>query len=582
MFDNFITDINYLYDLILQSSDIMRKKNEISRVKKELEIERIQGFGKVYYKNLKADKRHGIVYTPGEIANYMIEESISAEDIINNPYLKIIDPACGTGNILIPCFRYLKGLFTKNLKIINIKHNLNLKEEDISCHIISNNLYGCDIDELSIKILILDLFCESDFVSSEKIYKCDFLIDNKHEEKYNIIIGNPPYVGHKAVDREYSSLLKRIYKGIYKDKGDISYCFFKRAMELIKKGGRISFITSRYFMEAPSGIELRRMIKKEAYVKKIFDFYGIRPFKEAGIDPVIIFLNLYNSGEDIEVIRPRDRYSANLKDVFISIDSGFDTFNVGSSALCEDGWVLLNSFEKRILDKIRNKCSLVLENICTSNQGIITGGDAAFIVTKEIIQHENLEQDIIKPWIKGKNINKFSVASPSKYLIYSNSIDREENYPNIIRHISAYKEKLLTRRECRKGMRKWYELQWGRKPELFEGNKIVFPYKSANNRFAMDKGSFFSADIYSMSITNADYANYTLLLQLLNSCTYDFYFKTFAKKLGDTMYEYYPNKVMKLRLPDIRRFKNINDDILFDYFGFDREEREYVKKTFIL
>jgi adenine-specific DNA-methyltransferase len=585
MFDKFVTNINTAFNLILQPYDVEHKKKELVSIKKKIGLEEHEKYGSLFYEYLKTEKRQGVVYTPEEIASYIVEGTISEEEIIRNPYIKIIDPACGAGNILIPCFHYLRRLFKKNLKIINERHNLSLNEEGISRHIVHNNLYGADIDELSIKILSIDLFSESGYICSDNIQLCDFLIENKLNTGFDIFIGNPPYIGHKAVDREYSLLLKREYSGIYKDKGDISYCFFKRAMDLANEVAKISFITSRYFMEAPSGLELRKAIKNDASIKKIFDFYGIRPFKEAGIDPVIIFLESGRLNQDIEIVRPfkefKDKSSFKLKDAFINTSGRFDTFSISSSDLKEEGWIIVNNFERNMLNKIESKCIVTLEDICASSQGIITGCDAAFIIEGDsIINAEKLEQDIIKPWIKGRDIKKFGVTPPSKYLIYSNLIDREENYPNVIRHIASYKEKLSTRRECMKGIRKWYELQWGRKKEIFEEEKIVFPYKSSSNRFALDEGSFFSADIYSMSITKKEYADYKSLLQLLNSSIYEFYFKTFAKKLGDNMYEYYPNTVMKLRLPDLKKFKSINDDILFDYFDFGIEEKDYILRLY--
>jgi adenine-specific DNA-methyltransferase len=43
--------------------------------------------------------------------------------------------------------------------------------------------------------------------------------------------------------------------------------------------------------------------------------------------------------------------------------------------------------------------------------------------------------------------------------------------------------------------------------------------------------------------------SYEFLLGLLNSRLYEFYFKSFGKKLGDNLYDYYPNTVMKLMVP---------------------------------
>lgn len=58
----------------------------------------------------------------------------------------------------------------------------------------------------------------------------------------------------------------------------------------------------------------------------------------------------------------------------------------------------------------------------------------------------------------------------------------------------------MSRRECKKGFRKWYELQWGRNESDYENPKIIFPYKSKQNNFYYDELSYFcSADIYIMN-----------------------------------------------------------------------------------
>ena len=84
---------------------------------------------------------------------------------------------------------------------------------------------------------------------------------------------------------------------MYKDKGDLSYCFFKKALEDLENGGKLTFITSRYFLESPSGEDLRKVLKEVCTIDKIIDFYGIRPFKNIGIDPVILFITNYQNDE---------------------------------------------------------------------------------------------------------------------------------------------------------------------------------------------------------------------------------------------------------------------------------------------
>ncbi|KZL93742.1 Eco57I restriction-modification methylase domain-containing protein [Clostridium magnum] len=587
MHESFVKKIKELYDLILQPVDNMYKIITINNYKTMLNIKVKNKLSEEYFRFNGLNKEKGIVYTPEEISLFIIKEALKPQDIINNPNIKVLDPACGCGNLIIPCFEYLKEIFSENLNLINEKNCINLKEEDITKHIIDNNLYGFDIDEDALTVLLLDLFTISGYINTQNFKKKDFLLDSI-DMNFNVIIGNPPYVGHKSVDKEYSKLLKENYKGIYKDKGDISYCFFKSALEKLEYKGKLSFITSRYFIESPSGEELRKILLEKTKLYKIVDFYGIRPFKNVGVDPAIIFLineeipkNQIDNVE-IEVIKPMTSTGKNKKDfyeaLFINEDNNYKKFYVLSKNLDNKGWILVDEKQRNIIKKIEEKSPFLLEDICDSYQGIITGCDKAFVVDYSTIIQENIERDIIKPWIKSSYIYKGQVLGESKFVIYSDLIDNEQKYPNAINYIINYREKLMNRRECKKGLRKWYELQWGRNGGIFEKEKIIFPYKSSTNRFALDKGSYFSADVYSLVLKEHTVFSYDYLLYLLNSKLYEFYFKTFGKKLGENLFEYYPNKLMKLSIPYIADYNSqMDESYLYKFFELSKDEINIVE-----
>ncbi|MCB2311666.1 N-6 DNA methylase [Clostridium tagluense] len=583
MLDLFQQKICELYNIILSPIDDMFKITALENYKREIEFSHQKSFGSAYYEFIKNNKEKGTVYTPEPISSYMIENTIKAGQIVENPYIKIVDPSCGTGNILICCFKFLRNLYVDNLNIINEKNGLDLNLESLDEHIITHNLYGFDIDDIATKILIIDLYDLSKGSICNHIFNMDFLL-YESEHKYDIFIGNPPYVGKKSIDKVYADHLKVRYSEVYSDKGDLSYCFFKKALEDLENGGKLTFITSRYFLESPSGEDLRKVLKELCTIDKIIDFYGIRPFKNIGIDPVILFITNYqNEDNEIQIIKPISVKSKNKNEFYNSIflkngNNKYNSFILNKNKLNNKGWILIDETQRNIINKIEQKCFTHLSNICNSYQGVITGCDKAFVVSNDTYLNENIEVNLIKPWIKSSYIEKNSVLRRDSYIIYSDLINNPEEYPRAIAHIKKNVEKLLKRRECERGIRKWYELQWGREQNIFESEKIIFPFKASSNRFALDKGSYFSADVYALILKeNVPFA-YDFLLYLLNSKIYEFYFKTFAKKLGEDAYEYYPNNLMKLCIPVTIDFVGKDENYLYDYFGFSEEEKKIIQR----
>mgnify|MGYP001588244971 FL=1 len=580
MLDLLKQEIRELYNIIISPIEDVYKLTALKNYKIKLGVSGKKSFGDDYYEFIKNNKEKGTVYTPEPITSYMIENTIKAAQIINNPYIRIVDPSCGTGNILICSFKLLKKLYKDNLKSINEKNGLILKEQEIDDHIIKYNLFGFDIDDTALKILTIDLYDLSKGCIIKNIFNNDFLVyENKC--KYDIVIGNPPYVGKKFINNEYASFLKIRYKKVYRDKGDLSYCFFEKALDDLNDGGKLTFITSRYFMESPSGEELRKALKEGYTIDKIIDFYGIRPFKNVGIDPLIMFITNHKTEDNqIEIIKPLAVKSKDRKEfynnVFLKGGNKFSTFFIEKKELDDKGWVLVDEKVRTIINKIKQKKSTELSNICNSYQGIITGCDKAFVLNNDTSLLKNIEKDIIKPWIKSSFIEKNKILRKDSYLIYSDLICNPQEYNNAIAYIELHREKLSKRRECQKGIRKWYELQWGRNQNIFEGEKIVFPFKASSNRFAIDRGSYFSADVYALTLKENVPFTYDFLLYILNSKIYEFYFKTFVKKLGKDAYEYYPNNLMKLCIPEMKDYNGMDENYLYDYFHFSEEEKEII------
>lgn len=551
---------------------------------------------KKYERNLdiKTRKEKGIYYTPYIVVEYILNNTLKKHDIVDNPYPKILDLSCGCGNFLIEAYDILYKKFYENVDNLNEKYGDGfISEDNISLHIIKNCIFGVDIDKDAleilknqfIKILECDLYNiqndlntleNKDLEDKDLKYKN---LQNKFEfnifcgdslrinlkdifgvDKFDYIVGNPPYIGQKLLDNEYKKFLYKEYEDVYKNKGDLYFCFYKRILGLLNQDGLAGIITPRYFMQSPSGKYLRKYLVDNSNINIIIDFLGANLFNGLGIASCIVIFEHKKTNLDIESKNYINLYkiideNINIKKIsnleeYLNGDN-FKKIKVNMNSLGEQ-WLMIDQEEFEFYNKIQNRSQYFLEEICESFQGIITGCDKAFVVKEDDENLEKIDKKLLKNWIKNKNVGKYIINNSQYKLIYSNDIDNEENYKFVIdTFLSPYREKLQNRRECLKNSRKWYELQWGRDKSLFEQKKIMYPYKSRSNRFAIDvDNSYVSADVYSFYIKDEykDEFSYEYLVGLLNSKVYDRYFKIIGKEMGKKIFDYYPNKVMKLKI----------------------------------
>lgn len=499
--EEFIIELNRLRELRLKGAPFSYYKKEYEKLACGKDL------GELYRSLFLADIK-SIVYTPEEIS-YKLIKDFKRE----GRYLEI---CAGTGNIT--------ESFLKNT---------------LTCP--KMKLTVMDEDPVSLMVLEERLFYKSLPIPHNMAYDFLKLKDKKDHnspgvkegEKYDGIFGNPPYLGHKDMDIDYKSYLKENYGEVYSNKGDIYYAFFKAAYDLLKEGGILSLIVSRYFLEAESARGLRSFILRKYKILYINDFFGERPFGR-GIDPAIIVLQKLPFGS-------KDTNSYPFKATRRGEDFVMDRAYISYESLRP-----LKSREFNLKEVIRKFSSHRLGDIGTFYQGVITGLDKAFILNEDTSYL--VEGDLLVPWIKNSHItrdfNKDKFTTELKLILPPEKID---DYLKFKRHIEKFKEKLSSRREVKKGLIQWYDLNWARKMETFKAKRIIFPYKAKASYFTIGENIWHSADVYSFIPKEGDYID--KIIEFLNSSLYDSLIKLYLKKLGDDLYDYYPNRLKEVPFP---------------------------------
>lgn len=199
---------------------------------------------------LKNRYETGSYYTPEKKVNEIIDE---IEIIKEKTYM---DTSCGSGNFLI--------------EILNRFSNNNDYETFIN--FLENKIYGFDINEEAINIFKTRIYLiiiekynqEYDISKLENIKIMDFLL-NDENIKADIIIGNPPYLGVKSIEKEYALKLKNKYKFI----DDLYAMFISKSLDILSNDGELYLITSNTWITISSKVYIREKLIQNGLYKII-------------------------------------------------------------------------------------------------------------------------------------------------------------------------------------------------------------------------------------------------------------------------------------------------------------------------
>lgn len=212
-------------------------------------------------------KSKGVYYTPSDVVEFISNQSVfqPKEGAPNYLLSTIFDPTCGAGEFLI-------FALTKKFHIVMQENNAPIQKEYV--HNILRTIYGNDINRESIIVSQIRLFiCTLKFLGVNNIKgvarilkshftTSDFVATQKsYKRKFDIILGNPPYVEDGKCDTTNFEKYGNIYCNV-----------LKNAVENLKPNGRIGFIIPLSYVSTPRMEKIRSELKTKLEYQKIYSF----------------------------------------------------------------------------------------------------------------------------------------------------------------------------------------------------------------------------------------------------------------------------------------------------------------------
>jgi hypothetical protein len=364
------------------------------------------------------------------------------------------------------------------------------------------------------------------------------------KQGFDVVIGNPPYVRQEKI-KELKPILKNQYDS-YSGVADLYVYFYERGLQLLKTGGILTYISSNKYFRSGYGKKLRKFLGTNASILQLIDFGDAPVFTSIAYPSIIILkkmragfsdgigrrLNLKNQDEALVFNWKPGPPINELSDYFKA-----HYFKMPQQELTAEGWSLEPPEVLRLLEKIRKAGKPLGEYVDGKfYRGILTGLNKAFVVDRaardKLIAEDSSSADILKPFLRGKDVKRWQINFAEQYLIKIESSinkkhpwsDKKENeaekifaktYPAIYKHFKKFRDRLIKRDDQ---------------------GKYFWELRSCNickrNEFAWDENSYYTNQKAFIIPGASKY-----LLGILNSSVVMWLFGKLLAKLQNNFYE---------------------------------------------
>jgi type I restriction-modification system DNA methylase subunit len=365
--------------------------------------------------------------------------------------IRVLDPACGSGAFLNEAFDFLvaEGNYATEMHNSLEQGQMSLFDWDIE--ILKNNLYGVDLNVESVEITKLSLWLKTaredrELTALDENIKCGNSIIAcpeiagelafdwgaefpaiMEQGGFDVVIGNPPY-GATLSQTEKDYITANYATTEYNF--DTYKTFMELGLKLTKHGGYMGYITpNTYFILEKGANKLRKFLFENYTLLDIAELFNV--FPTAVVEPTIsVFKNEQPiNNRELEVISvPR---KTDLASTFIS--DGVKTIFKQSNLLEKENYIFNykeTGIEKSLRQKI-DSVSIPLIDYFNVSPGIkpYAIGEGSPPQSKEITVERIFDgftkvDDTWLPYVRGKNIEKYTDAWSGEYIKYGEWLAR--------------------------------------------------------------------------------------------------------------------------------------------------------------
>lgn len=401
------------------------------------------------------DKETGSFYTPKELIEYMVTYTSA-----RIKPKTILEPSAGDGRFVEP-----------------------LKKFDAQISLV-------EFDSMKAASL------SSTFAECCTVHCIDFIkYANQCGEKYDLIIGNPPYIAKKKVPENQCLETEKILKSFNLDKSifqNLWVSFVISSIKLLSADGAIFFVLPFEFLQVQYAEKLR------AFLETKFNTIEIITFEERvfeGIEQDICLVYLSNEPKAKAYIQ----YTT-FKDVFSPTPVSQSKI-MRNKPLKKWSNCILNDEETEKLLQLSKKF-LKISQFGDISPGIVTGANSFFILNQEKIDKLKtpathilpiiMKSSSIPPLLSFTSLDFENTISKNNrtHLLNLNGLAHESFSKELVAYIAkGEEEKINERYKCKK-RRRWYDV-----PIIKKGDVCFFKRYHIIPRIIVNAAQLHTTDI---------------------------------------------------------------------------------------
>ena len=223
-------------------------------------------------------KHSGQIFTPDYLVNIILDTAgYNSPQILKK---HCIDNSCGDGAFLCEIVsRYCTYFLKKRNKIDNLKKELELYIHGIELdtkayHICIENL-NITVEKYGLKNIIWDVLNQ------------DTLNVTRFNQKMDFVIGNPPYVRVHNLVNSYNGV--KTYAFANGGMTDLFLVFFEIGFNMLKRQGKLCYITPSSWINSIAGSNMRKYILSEKNLIELIDLKHYQAFKTTTYTMISLF-----------------------------------------------------------------------------------------------------------------------------------------------------------------------------------------------------------------------------------------------------------------------------------------------------